>query len=208
MFSYERSDPNADNPRSHPWGVAESDPTYRYYDFKANPELIRTNLEDFVGLSDWPAVQTFFSLLEWLNGPDSILESNDCAFRLPGENTNPGINKSLKCSGRVIIFYRPLHLNTSKAGVESLKDAIHHYLKQIDPDFLWGAIGTTIMKAEYVTLPVPPRDQAGFQVMLLFEAWGDSEEETMLNLERLFKNLQTALQDVSSEILEEMQGGE
>jgi hypothetical protein len=150
-----------------------------------------------VSLSDWSAIQTFYSLLEWLNGPDSILESSDCAFRPPGENKNPHVNKSLQCAGRVIIFYRPLHLNTNKAGVEWLKDAIHHYLKQIDPDFRWGAIGTTIMKSEYVTLPVPPKDQAGFQVMLFFE--------TMSNLEHLFKTLQEALQDVSSEIIEAMQ---
>jgi hypothetical protein len=210
MMSYEHSDPDADKSRPHPWEVAESDPTHRYYDFKANPELIRTHLEDFVGLSDWPAIQTFNSFLEWLNGPDSALESNDCAFKPPGKNNIPEINKSLKCSGRVMILYRTLHWNTNKAGVEWLKGAIHHYLRQIDLDFRGeeGEIGTTIMKAEYITLPVPPTDQAGFQLMLLFQAWGDSEEETMSNLERLFKNLQMALQDVSSEILEEMRGGE
>jgi hypothetical protein len=208
MFSYEYTDPDADKPRTHPWTVAESDPTRRYYDFKANPELIRTHLEDFVGLCHWPAVQAFYSLLEWLNGPDSTLESSDCAFRPPGEHADPRLDKSLLCAGRVIIFYRDLQLNTNKAYVESLKEAIHHYLNQIDPDFRWGALGTTIMKTDYVTLPVPLRDQAGFQVMLYFDAWGDSEEETMSNLERLFKNLQAALQGVSSEIREAMPGGE
>jgi hypothetical protein len=133
-----------------------------------------------------------------------MLESNDCAFKPPGENKSPRFNKALECSGRVMIFYRPLHLNTNKAGIEWLKDAIHHYLKQTDLSFRWGVIGTTIMKAEYVTLPVPPKDQAGFHIMLSFWAWGDSEEETMSNLERLFKNLWEALQGVSSEVMEGM----
>jgi hypothetical protein len=102
-----------------------------------------------------------------------------------------------------MILYRPLHLNTNKANADWLKDAIHHYLKQIDPGFGSGVIGTTVMKAQYWTLPVPLKDQGGFQIALHFWAWGDSEEEGMSNLERLFKNLQTALQEVSSEILEE-----
>jgi hypothetical protein len=98
----------------------------------------------------------------------------------------------------------PLHLNTNKENVECLKSAIHHYLKRIDPGFRGGAIGTTIMNVEYVTLPVPPKEQIGFQIMLSFWAWGDSEEETMSNLERLFNNLWEALREVSSEILEAM----
>ena len=206
MFSYECSDPYEGKARAHPYDG--------YYDLKANPELIRTHLEDFVGLSDWPAIQTFFSLLKWLNGPDSMLESNDCAFKPPGENNIPQVNKSLKCSGRVMILYRTLDWNMNKADIELLKDGIHYYLRQIDPDFLGGEgdIGITVMNTEYITLPVPPRDQAGFQLMLIFQAWGDSEEETMSNLERLFKNLQTALQkvssDISSDILEAMQSGQ
>jgi len=202
MHSGKITDPEADKSRSHPWTVATSNPTHRYYDLKADPGKIRTSLEDFVELSDWPAIQQFYSLLEWLNGSDSILESSDCKFESPRKNKSLQFNRSLECGGRLMILYRPLHLNTDKANLEDLEDAIHDHLKQIDPGFEWGAVGTTIMRATYVILPVPPKDQAGFQLKLHFWAWGDSEEETMSNLERLFKNLQTALQEVSSEIIE------
>src|SRR4030095_14964689 len=137
MQSYKHSDPDADKSRTHPWTVAESDATQRYYDFKSDPALIRIQLEDFLGVSDWCDIQTFYSLLEWLNGPNSTLESNDCAFKPPRDNKNPRFKKSLECTGRIIILYRLLHLNTHKASIEWLEDATHHYLGQIDPGFRW-----------------------------------------------------------------------
>ncbi|NOS82266.1 MAG: hypothetical protein HOP32_11870, partial [Nitrospira sp.] len=77
MKVYEHSDPDSLKLRSHPWIDAESDPTNRYYDFKIHPELIRLSLEDMQKWSAYPATETFYRLLEWLNGPDSIFESND-----------------------------------------------------------------------------------------------------------------------------------
>jgi hypothetical protein len=52
------------------------------------------------------------------------------------------------------------------------------------------------------TLPVryralPAGDQHGHQLMVSFWAWGDSERECLLSLERLMRSLSAALRDVS-----------
>jgi hypothetical protein len=52
----ERSRPG----RNHPWEAAEYDHDSRYCDFKANPELIETSLEDFAPFASERAVQQFF----------------------------------------------------------------------------------------------------------------------------------------------------
>jgi len=67
----------------HPYKGGAYSPDVQYYDFKAYPELISTVLEDYVEWSDCKAIQTFYDLLRWLNGPDSLLESSDCAFGEP-----------------------------------------------------------------------------------------------------------------------------
>ena len=206
MKTYRHSDPQGDIPRSHPWNIAAHDPTHKYYDFKAQPELIRFSLEDFVPWKHYAAIERFYGLLEWINGPDSQLESNDCAFRDPSPNTNPNFSKTLQCSDRLMILYRDLKLNTEPEYIQWLTDASHHYLNQSDPDFVLGCVGTTIMQAHFTSLP-PTEKQSGHQLQLLFWAWGDGEVETMGNLDRLFKNLTLALRGVSDEIRDSMKHG-
>lgn len=75
--------------RSHPWSVAENNPNQRYYDFKAEPSLVQSVLEDFVPWSDYPATQSFYDLVAWINSPHLRLESNDCAFKGVHKNSNP-----------------------------------------------------------------------------------------------------------------------
>lgn len=50
-------------PRSHPWAGAVASPGCRYYDFKVEPDLIRSVLEDFLPWSHHPAVTTFYLVL-------------------------------------------------------------------------------------------------------------------------------------------------
>lgn len=50
-------------------------------------------------------------------------------------------------------------------------------------------IGTTIPSVRYVGLPVSADGQLGYQLMISFWAWGDSEREVMSNLERVLRNL-------------------
>jgi hypothetical protein len=202
MNTYDRADPDSDTVRAHPWTVATADPNHRYRDFRANPALIRSSLEDFLPWSTWPAIDTFYSLLEWLNGADSILESNDCAFEGPHTNSTLQFPKALEVTGRLMILWRELPLNLSRANTEWLKGGIHHYLTQIAPALDYGVVGTTVFHVKYVTLPLPDEQQFGFQLMLSFWSWGDTEEEVMGNLHRTIQNIWEALRTVVREAKE------
>jgi hypothetical protein len=179
-------------PRSHPWTGATGNPASRYYDFKTEPELIRTALEDFLPWGHDPAVTVLYELLERLNATASILESNDCAFSGPHESEAPQLGK-LQCDGRVMILYRELELNLSQQGIEDLKNALHLRLAPLDRAFEGGLIGTTMPQVVYVTLPGAHEQQLGYQLMVSFWAWGDSESEVMGNLKRVLENLSQAL---------------
>ena len=87
--------------RGHPWRGSQYSDEVEYYDFKKNPELIRTSLEDFKPYADQAATNRFYELLEWLNGPDSFLETNDYAFRGPAPNENPKMAYPLECHAKV-----------------------------------------------------------------------------------------------------------
>jgi hypothetical protein len=202
MKTYERSDPGLDTVRAHPWTVATTDPNSRYRDFKENPALIRTSLEDFLPWSAWPAIDTFYGLLEWLNGADSLLESNDCAFEGPCTNRTSQVPKVLEATGRLMILWRTLPLNLSRANTEWTKVAILNYLNQIAPELDYGAVGITVYQVKYVALPIPDERQFGFQLMLSFWSWGDTEEEVMANLNRTVRNIWEALRAVAREVEE------
>ena len=180
-------------PRSHPWTDAVANSACRYYDFKTEPGLIRTVLEDFLPWSHYPAVTLLYELLERLNAPASIFESNDCAFSAPHKSEAPQVSKILQCDGRVMILYRELGLNRSLRRLEGLKNALHLHLAALDREFEWGMIGTTILPVLYIDLPVAQDQQLGYQLMISFWAWGDSEAEVMSNLERVLENLAQAV---------------
>jgi hypothetical protein len=202
MKTYDHSDPDFDTVRAHPWTVATADPKNRYRDFKENPALIRSSLEDFLPWSAWPAIDTFYSLLEWLNGADSIFESNDCAFEGPCTNCTSRVPKVLEVTGRLMILWRALALNLSRANTEWIQGAIHNSLNQIDPELEYGAVGITVCRVKYVTLPLPDEQKFGFQLMLSFWSWGDTEEEVMANLDRTVENIWEALRAVVGEVKE------
>ena len=177
-------------PRSHPWTDAVSDAAHRYYDLKATPARIRTSLEDFVPFAHHDAVDRFYALLEWLNGGDTTFESNDCAFNAPHANESTDVPATLECSGRVMVLYRDLALNVSRAEVERLENALHQALAAIEPDLALGIIGTTRVPVRYLALP--ETEQLGHQVMVSFWAWGNTDAEVMKNLARVITSLSTA----------------
>jgi hypothetical protein len=179
--------------RSHPWTDATDNPACRYYDLTAAPEHIRRSLEDFQPWSHYAAVEDFYVLLETLNRQGSRFESNDCAFSGPLQNDQPAIPKAFQCSGRVMLLFRELAQNTV-AGVELLKNQLHHELVPLDRSFEWGVIGTTLVPVRYLALD----NQLGSQLMISFWAWGDTEADTMTNLKRLFKSLSRALTNLST----------
>lgn len=204
MKVYEHSDPASMTPRSHPWVDSESNPAHRYYNFRSSPELIRSSIEDMQEWNAYPATETFYRLLEWLNGPESVFESNDCAFS--GATASTQAPKRLQCSGRLMMLYRDLTSNTSPEQVLWLTNAAAQALNQLDPAFEDGAIGATIMSVRFTTLPGPQERQRGQQLMLSFWAWGEQEPEAMTNLDRIFRNVTVALRGLSDEIRQSSPG--
>jgi len=186
-------------PRSHPWQGSALDPAARYHDFTEAPALIRSSLEDFVPYRHYPAVEEFYALLERVNRPGSPLESNDCAFSGPHPGENGEITQPLECSGRLMLLYRALELNTDEARVEWLRTEFHYQLAPLDPTFSAGVIGTTVVPVRYLLLP--KHAQLGQQLMLSFWTFGDTDASVMLSLERLFRNLSQAVDSVSARII-------
>jgi hypothetical protein len=184
-----REVPGLDAPRSHPWTDAVADAASRYYDFKAHPDLVRTSLEDFTPWNGHAAVESFYRLIEQLNAPGGRFESNDCEFTGPRDNPDPGFEKRLECSGRLMILFRDLSLNLSRSRALRLENDLQRRLAEVDPDFAWGMFGTTIMRTRYLGLPGSEDDQLGYQLMLSFWAWGDTVDEAMENFHRLVGNL-------------------
>lgn len=202
MKNYTYPDDEIRVARSHPWTRAISDPSHRYYDFNADPGPIRIALEDFVALGQNEASEAFYELVEWLNSPVTALESNDCGAGLPRKNTNKAFPKGLECTARLMILYRHLPANLSREHINWLEAATQHYLTSIDPLFEWAVVGTSVVPANYISLPIPESEQAGHQLVLRFWAWGDNEVELMSNLARAFRNTTEALIGVSREVTE------
>lgn len=174
--------------------------SHRYHDLTAHPGLIRTSLEDLLPYRHYRGITHLYELLERLNVPGSLLETNDCAFSAPDANDAPHVDKTLQCQGRVMVLYRELEWNLSRRRVEGLAHDIHVHLATHDQDFEWGMVGTTIAPTRYVDLPRAHDEQLGHQLMLSFWAWGDSEAEVMDNLDRVIVNLTAAVAEAVRQI--------
>jgi hypothetical protein len=183
-------------PRSHPWVDTTDNPECRYYDLTSSPEHIRSSLEDFRPWSHYAAIEDFYKLLDELNQPKSVLETNDSAFAGPDTNEDPSFRKSLQCSGRLMILFRKLDRNTAAGEIERLTYQLHCHLAALDPSLRFGIVGTTIVPVRYLALPESGGRQLGSQLMISFWAWGNSESENMQNLGRLLRNLTQALRSV------------
>lgn len=204
MTIYEDTQRSEPEPRIHPWTFGGENKEFQYTDFKKFPERIRTDLEDFFAYSAEPAIQLFYEFLEWANGSDSEVETNDCAFRPPAPHRDRHTRKQLSCHGRVVLFFRRLEYNVKSDACEWLKLALVRCLSKVDDEFLdaEGVIGYTEQPAYFRDLHPTfyPTAIRGTQLMLSSWAYGDSREECFRNLHRLFKNLFAATQLVSNEI--------
>jgi hypothetical protein len=192
MKTFENRNEHSEQRRSHPWSTSAGDLSHRYYDFRVAPELIPVVLEDFRPWGAHAAVRSFYGLLAWINGPASPFESNDCAFDGPEENADRAFDKRLQCGGRLGVLFRDLGLNTSERAISLWIERIHHELRALEPDFEWGAVGTTRQRVDYLELPEGRAE--GWQLLLSFWAWGDDEAEVFENLGRVITALCYALE--------------
>lgn len=188
--------------RSHPWTDAANNSQFRYYDFVEAPELIRTVLEDLLPWQHTPAMERFYTLLEWINATTGALESNDCEFTGPQANWYPHVAATLVCSGRVMLLYRELARNLPVAAMPRLAQRLQIALAHKDPTFMRGMVSTAIVPVRFLAVSSQPgattdSAQVGTQLMISFWAWGDSDDETFGNLDRTLQNLADALRTVT-----------
>lgn len=207
MHVYPDSEGGFEKPRLHPFKAKRLGEA-GYVDFKSEPHRIAEVLEDFVPLAHIPAVQRFYRFLAWLNGPDSVLESCDSALRRIGKNDFPGSRHSLCVHGRLMLMYRDLSANCDDR-FNLLYNGMGRELSSVDPELAGsqGNIGLSGSPALYRDLVPADRFGAdgsamsrlgdpgrGYQLLLLFKAFGDDPVETFNHLDRVFENIQTACQ--------------
>ena len=182
MFTgYEHDQPPG---RQHPWTVVVANPTDQYVDFKTHPDQIPLALPDFIPWAHYPAIQTFYGLLAWLNGPESVFESNDCGLRPPRVDPNtPEMVRPVFAADpivvhcRLTILYRDLARNTSAETVDALKRAIHDGLRDQVPNM---PAAVTLGDWEHDFMEIGQRGRA---ITLLIWAWGEDEAAAMAQLD-------------------------
>lgn len=188
-----------------PYSYAAHDEAGGYYDFRNDPELIPEVLEDFRPYNDRQAVQTFYQLLKWVNGPTSIFESTDCLLRPASQcETGHGNGAALQITGRLMLIFRDHARNTQPDLMETFSRQLHTELASTDEGWMMGCIGYAKYYAHFTSLGTVPIEgtTTGNELCLGFWAWGNSEDECFDSLDRLFANLQTALER-TSEVLKE-----
>jgi hypothetical protein len=213
--------------RRQPWDEAESNPEHRQYNFREHPEEVPRVLEDFTPFSQYESIQRFYDLLQWANGPDSQLETNDSAFMGPKENPQRHMSPKLhQCSGRLMFFLRNLKLNLSADGTRwaiqaqrggdmppayppnQLYDAVIENLKEkieeLYPEFRDGVVEISLFPSFYIDAPVEEYQKFGHEFVFNFWAWGDTEQETMDNLSTVVDVMRQCIEYLSDDIVKSL----
>jgi hypothetical protein len=210
--------------RVQPWDEAEYAEGGKYYDFRKDPGLIPEVLEDFVPLAGYEAVQQFYDLLGWMNGPDSPYETNDSRLRAPRENRQRDLaDKAVVRDGMLMFFFRELPLNLSADSVAWSARYQRHLVDQhevkptpnpfllrfaqrcveelskINPDSLTDCLGVQFMPAVFLHAPVREDEKYGNQVVFRFWVWGDTDEEVMGNLTYTVTAISSCLRKIDAE---------
>ncbi len=184
-----------------------------YVDFKTEPERISSTLEDFIPHSHHPAIQTFYNLLKYINGPSSFLETCDCALRPPVSHSDKNSNLPMSVHGRLFLMYRDERLNCSPQHSDWLCKSLMSILSRIDPMLtaneavigftLNPALHTAISNGNWLpdgSFECDDNDPAhGAHTMLSFWAYGNDAAHSFENLDRLFKNIQQGCTEFNHE---------
>lgn len=207
------------NPRMHPYtAMRPGQPSF--VDFKQHPELISEVLEDFVPFAQTPAVRAFYGLLSWLNGPASLLESCDCALRPPEPHESGLSQLPLRVHGRLMLMYRDLAANCDER-FSALYNTVGRQLSGVDPEFPreQGSVCVAASKTLFRDLlPANVRSSThvvtrdgeagrGFQLMLVFQAFGNDEAAAFTTLNRVFKNIELAIRGASGGLAATLSSG-
>jgi hypothetical protein len=185
-------------PREHPWNTSVVNSSWRYQNFREDPELIGHVLEDFIPFEHYQAVQTFYDLVRWVNGDDSPFESNDCGLRPPKRDDAPPsiipFESPICIHGRFALLFRDLKLNSQSNAVDWLTGILHVGLRDNVPLF---PAALTIGKWPHWFRAT---NTAGIVVELKFWAWGNSEAVAMENLNSFFEALTGCLKAIAQQM--------
>ena len=178
-----------------------SDESSIYMDFKQQPALIRTALEDLLPFTTWDFVEQFYRLIEWVNGTSSLLESNDCTFNPLEDNDDQQYPYAKRCSGRLMILFRDIAENCQDKSLDWLMNNIQSMAASMKPNFNAGAIGLSKSPTCYLALgDKPDTGGMGYQVSLNFFAYGEDEQACYGNLKEVLVMTQKALLRVNMRI--------
>ncbi len=187
--------------RSHPWTAMQNDQTSVYMDFKKNPTLIRKSLEDFIPLKKWPFVESFYSFVEWINSPQSALESNDCTFNVVEENTDQQYPYAKKCSARLMILFRDIPENCQQRSIDWLSQHILQSVASTKLGFRAGAICLSQNETCYLALgDTPETGGMGQQVVLTFFAYGKNEKRCYESMQQVIDHAYDCVKKVNKKI--------
>ncbi|EFR6818657.1 hypothetical protein HYF16_000256 [Salmonella enterica] len=203
MLIYPAVDLSFQGKRTQPWDKTTGH-QYRpgqYYNFRENPGLIETSLEDFIEHSDQQAIKTFFSLLTWINGDSSALESTDCMFSGTPKVSN--VSAIFDCthssSGRLEFFLRDIWLNKKEAAIRWMLYKLSLYLQIERPDFRKETFGIVPLVTEYITGDA--NKHSGHRVCIYFDAHGNGIDDVWHSLEIMFSGLTKALKRMNVEMI-------
>ena len=193
--------PNDSEPRSHPWTNMQTNESNLYIDFKKHPKLIRTSLEDLKPFEKWGFIEDFYKLIEWINSPKSLLESNDCVFNPAEENTDKDYPYSKVCSARLMILFRDIPENCQAKSIDWLIQSILMSVSQIVQGFKAGVICLSESATCYRELGDGP-DTGGYgsQVTLTFFAYGKNDRRCYESMQKVLSCAHSSLERVNKKI--------
>ncbi len=187
--------------RTHPWTITDYEGRQGFYtNFIEHPEQIPQVLEDFKPHDHQPGVKCFYGFLQWINGAESFLETNDCALS-ESVVLNPDrlIKRTHKIEGRVELFIREHALNANNAAVTWLFRMLSFYLQIQRPNFYDGFVTLQLAPTSFVELA----DQSdGHRIRLTFNAYGDGEDDTWAALSIVFSNIWEATKRLNQAMTE------
>jgi len=187
--------------RSHPWTTMQTDDKSIYMDFKQHPNLIRTSIEDLIPYKKQDFVEQFYTLIEWINSRNSLLESNDCTFNSVEDNPDPQYPFAKKCSARLMILFRHLPENCQEKSINWLLEQLQNLIATSKPKFKAGAIGLSLSPTCYLALgDKPDTGGMGYQVTLNFFAYGKNERRCYESMKEILVVTEHCLSRVNKRI--------
>jgi hypothetical protein len=201
MLAYYDPDWESTEARTLPYAPGGKMPDSRYYNFRERPDLIPHVLEDFQSFAHYPAVQRFYGMLAWINGPDSDFESSDSRLKGPRPATMvAGQDGRQEVVCGLMFFLRDLRFNLSAEHRDYYVTRLLQVLGALAPTSAHTRIMLSLRRCDFLALPGPAEAQRGMETLATIVVLGEGEAELMSRLDQAVEHFACALQTVSGEI--------